>query len=392
MNAGYSTAGPVRRPGPACGRRPVYWEASRLIAETMQHWASRPHRNHKIHETHEKSLSCVSWFINILWLLPIILSLTFIASCTKLHRPLLEEIAQYDTKGWAHDVNLDGDFLYVSDRQGGFAVFDRSKGWSAPGISVPVKDVISLAPNSGRPVLAARYEGLVLLSPQGTVASSIVLGDIANAVVTRGDLAFGAYGANGLVIAQVGEADLQWIAQLKTPGWSHDVKLWGNRAFLADWNYGLRVVDVSRPESPMEVGVLPSQATAICVALQESQGKTIAAVAEGHAGVSLVEFDAPGRPTRLSRHPLGLNPADAPHPETGGWAHGVALCGNYMFVANWKRGLAVLDISDRLRPRLTAELPTHGTSLGVKAEAAPDGTILVFLADGEAGLRVFRMH
>jgi hypothetical protein len=39
---------------------------------------------------------------------------------------------------------------------------------------------------------------------------------------------------------------------------------------------------------------------------------------------------------------------------------------------------------------LIKELPTRGTSLGVKAVAEPDGRILVFLADGEEGLRVFR--
>jgi hypothetical protein len=94
----------------------------------------------------------------------------------------------------------------------------------------------------------------------------------------------------------------------------------------------------------------------------------------------------------LSRARLGLNASDAPHPESGGWAHGVAWCGDYLFVANWKRGLAVLDVHDPRNPRLLRELPTGGTSLGVKAEAAPDGEILVFLADGEEGLRIFRFR
>jgi len=302
---------------------------------------------------------------------------------------VIEEIAHYDTAGWAHDVAPDGNLVYVSDRQGGFAVFDRGRGWSSPRISAPVQDVISLAPNEGRPVLASRFEGLVLASADGKAAARLTLGEIANAAVTRGDLAFAAYGTNGLVIARIGARDLSLVARLPTPGWSHDVKLWGNRALLADWTYGTRVVDTSRPDRPTEIGVLATEATAICIAIRESADKTIAAVAEGHAGVSLVEFGAAGRPERISRQALGLRPADAPHPETGGWAHGVALCDDFMFVANWKRGLAVFDINDLKQPRLIAELPTAGTALGVKAEPAPDGTITVFLADGEEGLRVF---
>jgi hypothetical protein len=314
------------------------------------------------------------------------------AGCAGARRPLIEEVAQYDTAGWAHDVIPDGRLVYVADRQAGYLVFDRDAGWHAPRVSAPVRDVISLAPHSGSPVLAARFEGLVLVSPDGAVDGRIAVGDIANAVVTRGPLAYAAYGAHGLVIARIGAHELSLLAELPARGWSHDVKLWGRYALLADWNCGTRIIDVDRPDHPAERDVLPTAATAICVALDERPGGTIAAVAEGHAGVSLAALDAGGRFSLLARHGLGLDQHGAPHPETGGWAHGVALCANHLFVANWKRGLAVLNVEDPRRPRLIEEVSTRGTSLGVKAEASPDGSVLVYLADGEAGLRVFRFH
>jgi hypothetical protein len=320
----------------------------------------------------------------------LLLTCTLFLSCTPNREIEIEEIAHYNTSGWAHDVTLDHGFLYVSDRQGGYLVFRRDGDYTGPRIHAPVQDVISLAPHNGRPLLASRFEGLVLVSPSGRVEDRLSNGDIANAVVTRNDLAFAAYGSHGLVICSIGAQSLSLVSELPTPGWSHDVKLWRNRVLMADWNYGLRVVDISVPENPREIGILPSPATAICISVGELMGKPAAAVAEGHAGVSLVALDINGRPAFLSRHILGLNPADAPHPEAGGWAHGVALCGSYLFVANWKRGLAVLDVRDPSQPRAIMEVPTRGTSLGVKAEAAPDGTILVFLADGEEGLRVFR--
>lgn len=313
-------------------------------------------------------------------------------SCAAGSRPAIEEVARYDTAGWAHDVSLENGRLYVSDRQGGYLIFDRALGWGRPQVYHPVKDVISLAPHSGRPLLAARFEGLVLASEEGKVAGSHANGDIANAAVSSGDLAFAAYGLHGLVVAVLREDGLKILAELPTPGWSHDVRLWENRALLADWNYGLRVVDVSLPDQPCEIGVLPTAATAISIALGQSHDRTMAAVAEGHAGVSIAAFDDAGHPVRIGRHGLGLDPAAAPHPETGGWAHGVAWCGDYLFVADWKRGLEVLDVRDPSRPEPVLRFPTTGTSLGVKAEAAPDGTILVFLADGEDGLRVLRFH
>jgi hypothetical protein len=329
-------------------------------------------------------------FVSI-WLAACLVSAGAI-SCT--HKPEIqfETIGHYDTSGWAHDVTLDANSIYVSDRQGGYLVFPRDGNWTDPRIYAPAKDVISLAPHGGRPLLAARFEGLVLADRFGRSEDRLAIGEIANAVVTRGDLAYTAYGAHGLVICRFGAGGLTLVSQLPTSGWSHDIKLWHNRVLLADWNYGLRVVDISVPQSPVETGVLPSPATTIAISIGELNGQPAAAVAEGHGGVSLVAFDAAGNPSLLSRHALGLRPGDAPHPEAGGWAHGVALIHTYLFVANWKRGLAVLNVQDPRAPRLIMELPTAGTSLGVKAEPGPANTILVYLADGEDGLRVFRFH
>jgi hypothetical protein len=304
--------------------------------------------------------------------------------------PELRQIALIDTAGWAHDIAFDGNNLFVADRQGGFLALDRRELNRAPRIASPVPDIISLAPIGGRLLLASRFDGLVLASESGKVLARLANGDIANAVEARGDLAYVAYGLHGLVIARVAEGGIELVSQLPSPGWSHGLRLSGNRVFVADWNYGLRVVDVSDPLKPLEVGVLPTPATTIAISLRFEDGRLRAALAEGHAGIALVDIDQNGHPSLLSRHSLGLNPTDQPHPETGGWVHGVAWSGAYLFAANWKRGLAVLDVHDPLHPRLVMEYPTTGTALAVAAELQSDGGHLVFLADGEAGLRIFR--
>ncbi len=320
----------------------------------------------------------------------LIVSSLLAASCAQ--RQLeIREIAATDTAGWAHDVALEGDLLYLSDRQGGYLVFPPSPSWSQPHVFAPVRDVISLAPHGGAPILAARFEGLVSVSADGRVCDRYQIeGEIANAVVTRDDLAFAAYGLHGLVIARLENGSIRIVSQLPSPGWSHDVKLSRGQALLADWNYGLRVVDIRDPMRPAEIAFLASPATTISVAIRESGGKRIAALADGQAGIALVLLDDSGRPRLLGRNSLGLTASDPPHPESGGWAHGVAWAGQYVVVANWKRGLAVVDAGNPDQPRVVREVPTNGTALGVRTERQADGRWLIFLADGEAGLKVYR--
>lgn len=322
----------------------------------------------------------------------LILGMLLAPACT-LHRSIdIQQIAGTDTAGWAHDVTLESDRLYLSDRQGGYLIFQRSPEWNQPRVYHPVNDVISLAPNSGAPVLASRFEGLVLVSADGRVQARYANGDIANAAVTRGNLAFAAYGLHGLVIARLAKDSIQVLSELPSPGWSHDVKLSREQVLLADWNYGLRVVDIRDPARPLEIAALASAATTIAVSVRESDGRRVAAIADGHAGVALADLDDSGHPRLLGRNGLRLNPADTPHPESGGWAHSVAWGGRYLFVANWKRGLAVLDAGDLHNPRVVREIPTNGTTLGVKTERQPDGNWLVFLADGEAGVKIYRFR
>jgi hypothetical protein len=304
--------------------------------------------------------------------------------------PELREIASVDTPGWAHDLGFLGKSLYVSDRQGGFAVFDLRDFLIPPRTAVPVTDVISLSPNTGNPLLAARFQGIVLVTSSGQVLDrQVYVGDIANAVETRGGWAYAAYGLHGLVVYRIDGSSLRAVSGLPTPGWSHNIRLIGERAVLADWDYGLRVVDISHPEAPREIGSLRTPATTIALDLHQQGGRLLAAVAEGHAGVAIAEIDVGGHPALVSRVGLGLRLDDVPHPETGGWVHGVAWSGRYIFAANWKRGLAVIDAGDVRAPRLILEHATPGTALAVAAQTQADGSHRIYLADGESGLRVF---
>jgi hypothetical protein len=320
------------------------------------------------------------------------LLLMHLAACNSRHSLQIKELLHSDARGWAHDVALEGGNIYVAEREGGFRIFDQA--WRLIGSCAPVKDVISLAPNSGMPILASRFEGLIWLSSAGQVFDRYCTGDgdIANAVQARGNLLFAAYGMHGLVIARMSRNQIVPVSSLPTAGWSHDIRLCQNLALIADWNGGVRVVDIGNPGKPLEIANYPSRATSISLAIKESEGPRIVAVAEGHAGISLLSLDSAGCLSLLSRNYMGLNLADPIHPKSGGWVHSVAWAGRYLLAANWKRGLAVLDAADYRNPVLVFELPLKGTALGVKTMRQPDGSYLVFLANGEAGLRIFSLR
>jgi hypothetical protein len=324
---------------------------------------------------------------NSIMITAILLILT--PACAHRQGPKLKEIFHFDTSGWSHDIALDGKNLYVADREGGYLTFDTSLGFKKPGIFKPVRDVISLSPNSGMPVLASRFEGFVLVSATGQIRGSYSNGDIANAVEVRGDLAYAAYGMTGLVVMRLDQGQVRLVSRCPSSGWSHDLRLSGNQAFLADWK-GLKVVDIRNAEKPSEVAFLPSPAQCISLSIKDSGTTRMLAIAEGHAGISVILLDSEGHPSFLGRNYLGLNPADPSHPESGGWVHSVAWADRYLFAANWKKGLTVLDVLDPKQPREIMQYSTGGTALGVKTQRQADNSYLVFLADGETGLHVFR--
>jgi hypothetical protein len=59
----------------------------------------------------------------------------------------------------------------------------------------------------------------------------------------------------GLQIIDVGNpASPQWVGSYATSGYSEDVAVLGNYAYMVDGNGGLDVIDVSNPADPRHVG------------------------------------------------------------------------------------------------------------------------------------------
>ena len=131
---------------------------------------------------------------------------------------------------------------------------------------------------------------------------------------------------------------------------------------------GLRPAGSRYPgsERPVEIGLAPAGDRDCPGSGQLARRTSHGAVPEGHGGVSLIDVSNPAHPALIARASLGRIPKINLIPKSGGWAHGIAWSGQYLFVANWKRGLTVVDVQDLQTPRIAVEYNTGERPLGFR--------------------------
>ena len=151
-----------------------------------------------------------------------------------------------------------------------------------------------------------------------------------------------------------------------TPGDALSVAVAGDLAFIADFNSGLQIMDISNPAAPLLIGnfITPGQAWDVAVA------GDLAFVADGPAGLTIVDITDPAAPSLVASYP------------TPGYARGVAVAGDLAFVADEASGLQIIDISNPAAPSLVGNFDT-GVAVGVTV--AGD---LAFVADSTSGLQI----
>ncbi|MDP8240369.1 MAG: T9SS type A sorting domain-containing protein [Candidatus Hatepunaea meridiana] len=245
--------------------------------------------------------------------------------------------------------------------------------------------------------------------------------DCANGVVIVGDLAYIATGISGLQILNISDPENPEIIGYwdDNPGIANSVTVSGDYAYVAYspiWisgdpvGGGLRVVDITDPENPEEVGFYDTPVDAIGVTVSGDY----AYVADYENGLRVVDITDPENPEEvgyydtpgssydvivsggyayIADHSCGLRVVDITDPEnpeeigyydTPGYANGVTVSGGYAYVVDgWQSGLRVVDITDPENPEEVGYYDTPGYARGVTVSG--DYT---YVADGGSGLRV----
>jgi len=166
-----------------------------------------------------------------------------------------------------------------------------------------------------------------------------------------GDLyAYVTHGVAGLRVVDVSDsAAPAEVGFYDTPGEAGAVVVAGGPgdlyAYVADGSAGLRVVDVSDPAAPTEVGSYDTPGKAADVAVASGPGGTLAYVADldvsgVNNGLRIIDVSDPAAPTQVGSYSAG----------GGCWTWGVAVVGNYAYIANFGCGLRIVDVSDPTAP------------------------------------------
>jgi len=173
----------------------------------------------------------------------------------------------------------------------------------------------------------------------------------------------------GLQIVQLdeanGELNLTHVAGLDTPGLAVAVAVAGDYAYVADWEAGLRVIDITTPAAPRAAGAVVTPAFARGVAVAGNQ----AYVADWVGGVRVIDISNPASPKAMGHFP------------TDGWATAVAVVGSRAYVAEGNGGLGILNVSIPAAPSRLGQLATGGWAYGISVDGTRAG-----LADGPVGL------
>lgn len=181
-------------------------------------------------------------------------------------------------------------------------------------------------------------------------------------------IAYAAAGMAGLRVVDVSTptAPVE-IGFYDTPGYAEKVTVAGGYAYVADSHYGLRIVDVSDPTDPTEVGYAFPLNYVFDVALDGDH----AYLAAAGAGLLVVDVSDPARPLEIGTI------------ETPGYAYGVDAVGGIAYVADGWEHLRLVDVSDPTNATEMASYDTPGWSFGV----AISGTI-AYVADAFMGLQM----
>ena len=105
-------------------------------------------------------------------------------------------------------------------------------------------------------------------------------------------------------------------------------------AFLANYNDGLRIYDVSNPANPKRVGHVQDGGTALYAAVS---GKYVF-LANDYGGLQVYDVSNPAGATNVTHLPVS------------GYPWGVAIAGKYAYVAENFNGFSIYDISDLTHP------------------------------------------
>ncbi len=187
-------------------------------------------------------------------------------------------------------------------------------------------------------------------------------------VVVNGDKAYLVVGTKGLLILDVSDpTDPFEIGSHTTNGYAQAVAVDGKTAFVAIRSEGVAIIDVSDPSRPLQIGTFDTPGSAHAITVYQD----LALISDQQGGLQVARIQS-------DRSLVGLASV-----ETLGYPTAVAVSGSYAWVAVGDAGLQVFDLSDPEAPESIGHLDLPGDA----SDVALYGD-LAYVAAGYRGVRI----
>lgn len=320
-------------------------------------------------------------------------------------------VGSIDTPGSAVDVAVAGDYAYVADDAAGLQVIDITS------LSNPVLLYSYSA--------SASAKGITLSGGTACLADGTFGFKAVRVALPTTPLPIGSYPSSGRRVATAIAGDYLLTAEFDVPGAQvfdvsipsspnpigsivldsvRRVEVSGTYAYFAELNFGLRIVDLGDPWSPVYVGGYSATGTQYALAVD---GKF--AYLAGTSGLWKIDISDPTNPILVNSSALTgydmcvsgdlLYCADYFNVRfwivdvdtwtvvyNGGMPanpHGVVVEGDLAYLAIGTAGLRVMDVSEPSFPTIISD---YDTDFAYDLAIAGD---IAYLADGDAGIMAF---
>jgi parallel beta-helix repeat protein len=200
------------------------------------------------------------------------------------------------------------------------------------------------------------------------IARTSPFGHSVEDIAVSGTHAYVAAGGAGLRVVDLSNAEQPVeVGYWESPGYAEGVTISDGTAYLADGPYGLRVIDVSDPQHPAEMGFAYETNYAFEVVVIDEA----AYIAAAGAGLLVADVSDP-------ENPVALGSLDTP-----GYAYGVDVVGDTAYVADGWAGLHIMNVAVLAQPTSVGSFKTLGWVLDV--DISND---TAFIADAVEGISI----
>lgn len=281
--------------------------------------------------------------------------------------------------GFANDVAVSGDYAYVAAGSGGLKVVALSSDRRSPTVAASLTlsgnaNGITLAGNRAYVAGTAGLQVIDITNPLAPrLLGSFATSGTAMGVKVVGTTAFVAAGSSLQIVNVVNPGAMIGVSSLSVGGtaWNLDVDPNRNLAIVAAGSAGIRIIDISNVSAPIQRGLLAT-GDARGVAMRGNY----AFVADYNNSMGSVVTTNPNVPSLLSSTPQNL----------GGRLQNVVLSGNFALGADvlFVNGVPIVDVSDPtvLRPRTILNFPVRDDNgMGIAVDSS-----FVYLAADRSGL------